>query len=71
MTLRTAPIVHERSKRERKMIGAMRFEGYSSVSQSISELSAISAPSRPLWIAAGSIPLRLAMFDFPPNPLLI
>jgi len=53
------------------MIGAMRFEGYSSVSQSISELSAISAPSRPLWIAAGSIPLRLAMFDFPPNPLLI
>src|SRR4249919_2983235 len=33
--------------------GAMRFEGYSSISQAVSELSAIGAPSRPLWLALG------------------
>jgi len=32
------------------VIGAMQFEGYSSISQTISELSAIGAPTRPLWI---------------------
>jgi hypothetical protein len=35
------------------ILGAIRFEGYSSVSQSVSELSAIGAPSRPLWVALG------------------
>ena len=35
------------------IIGAMQFQGYSSVSQTISELSAIGAPSRPLWLALG------------------
>jgi len=35
------------------IIGAMQFEGYSSISQTISELSAIGAPSRPLWLALG------------------
>ena len=29
---------------------AMRYEGYSSVSQTVSELSAIGAPTRTLWI---------------------
>ena len=28
---------------------AMQWEGYSSVSQTVSELSAIGAPTRPLW----------------------
>jgi hypothetical protein len=32
------------------IIGAMFFDGYSSVSQTVSELSAIGAPSRGLWI---------------------
>ena len=32
------------------IIGAMHFEGYSSVSQTVSELSAIGAPSRALWV---------------------
>jgi hypothetical protein len=32
------------------ILGAMRWEGYSSISQSVSELSAIGAPSRPLLI---------------------
>jgi hypothetical protein len=32
------------------VIGAMQYEGYSSASQTISELSAIGAPSRPLWL---------------------
>jgi hypothetical protein len=35
------------------IIGAIQFEGYSSISQTISELSAIGAPSRPLWIPLG------------------
>ena len=33
------------------VIGAMQYEGYSSTSQTVSELSAIGAPSRPLWVA--------------------
>ena len=37
------------------MIGAIRFEGYSPTSQTVSELSAISAPTRPLWMLLGSV----------------
>ena len=37
------------------MIGAIRFEGYSLISQTISELSAIGAPTRPLWMLLGSV----------------
>ena len=33
--------------------GAMQWEGYSSTSQSVSELSAVGAPSRPMWVALG------------------
>jgi len=36
------------------VIGPIQFEGYSFISQTVSELSAIGAPSRPLWIALGS-----------------
>ena len=32
---------------------AMRLPGYSSVSQTVSELSAVDAPTRPLWVALG------------------
>jgi uncharacterized protein DUF998 len=32
---------------------AMQWEGYSSASQTISELSAIGAPTRPLWVSLG------------------
>ena len=35
------------------VIGAVQFEGYSSVSQTVSELFAIGAPSRPLWLVLG------------------
>jgi hypothetical protein len=35
------------------VIGATVWEGYSSFSQAISELSAIGAPSRPVWIPLG------------------
>ena len=31
----------------------MRYEGYSSASQTVSELSAIGAPTRPLWVLLG------------------
>ena len=37
------------------MIGAIRFEGYSPISQTVSELSAIGAPTRPLWIPLGIV----------------
>lgn len=37
------------------VLGAMQFEGYSSVSRTVSELSAIGAPSRPLWVALGFV----------------
>ena len=33
------------------IIAAMLYEGYSSVSQTVSELSAIDAPTRPLWVS--------------------
>jgi hypothetical protein len=35
------------------VLGAMRYEGYSSISQTVSELSAIGAPTRPLWVSLG------------------
>ena len=37
------------------IIGAMQYDGYSSASQTISELSAIGAPSRPLWVWLGFV----------------
>jgi CubicO group peptidase (beta-lactamase class C family) len=41
----------------------MQWEGYSSASQAISELSAIGAPTRPLWVALGMIyTLLIALF---------
>ena len=33
----------------------MQFEGYSSASQTVSELSAIGAPTRPIWVPLGAI----------------
>ena len=35
------------------VLGAMQWEGYSSISQTVSELFAIGAPSRPLWVLLG------------------
>ena len=35
------------------VVVAMQWEGYNSVSQTISELSAIGAPTRPLWVLLG------------------
>ena len=37
------------------VIAALQFQGYSSVSQTVSELSAIGAPSRPVWAALGIV----------------
>jgi uncharacterized protein DUF998 len=37
------------------MIGAIRFEGYSRMSQVPSELTAIGAPTRPLWMLLGAV----------------
>ena len=37
------------------VVGAMQYPGYSTMSQSVSELSAIGAPSRPLWVALGIV----------------
>jgi len=37
------------------VVGAMLYEGYSSVSQTVSELSALGAPTRPLWVALGVV----------------
>jgi len=34
---------------------AMQWEGYSSASQTISELSAIGAPTRPVWVRLGAV----------------
>jgi hypothetical protein len=45
------------------VLGAVRFEGYSSISQTVSELSAIGAPSRPVWLALG-VPYDLLMIAF-------
>ena len=43
------------------MIGAIRFEGYSRISQTPSELTAIGAPTRSLWMLLGSIYTVLVM----------
>jgi len=45
------------------MITAIRFEGYSFTSQSVSELSAIGAPTRTLWIPLG-ITCQVLMIAF-------
>jgi hypothetical protein len=45
------------------IFGAMRFEGYSLISHTVSELSAIDAPSRPFWISLG-IPYDLLIIAF-------
>lgn len=37
------------------MILVIRYDGYSLVSQTVSELSAIGAPTRPLWMVLGSL----------------
>jgi hypothetical protein len=37
----------------------LRFEGYSYASQTVSELSAIGAPTRSLWVAAGMVYILL------------
>jgi hypothetical protein len=43
----------------------MQYEGYSSVNQTISELSAIDAPTRPLWVPLGIVyTLLIAAFGW-------
>ncbi len=37
------------------IVAPLRYPGYSAFSQTISELSAIGAPSRPLWMALGAV----------------
>jgi hypothetical protein len=37
------------------VIGGLQFPGYDWLSQTVSELSAIGAPSRPLWVALGLV----------------
>lgn len=37
------------------ILGALLYPGYSSVSQTISELSAVGAPTRPLWVALAAV----------------
>jgi hypothetical protein len=37
------------------VVTAMQWEGYSSTSQTISELSAVGAPTRPLWVWLGAV----------------
>ena len=37
------------------VIAAALYEGYSSASQTVSELSAIGAPTRPLWVTLGAV----------------
>ena len=41
------------------VIAPLRYPGYSAFSQTISELSAIDAPSRPLWMALGAVYVAL------------
>jgi hypothetical protein len=45
------------------IVGAVRYEGYSFVSQTVSELSAIGAPTRPLWVLL-AIPYTLLVTAF-------
>jgi acetyl esterase/lipase len=43
----------------------MQWDGYSSTSQTVSELSAVGAPARPLWVLLGSVyALLLAAFGY-------
>lgn len=42
------------------VIVPLRWEGYSSISQTVSELSAIGAPTRPLWVWMGVVYTALA-----------
>ena len=43
----------------------MRWEGYSSAAQTVSELSAIGAPTRPLWVPLGAVyTLLVAVFGW-------
>ena len=37
------------------VLGAMQWESYDTASQTVSELSSISAPSRPLWVLLGTV----------------
>lgn len=37
------------------VIAAMLYEGYNAASQTVSELSAIGAPTRPLWVGLGAV----------------
>jgi hypothetical protein len=37
------------------VIAAMRYPGYDSISQTVSELSAVDAPTRPLWVALAAL----------------
>jgi hypothetical protein len=37
------------------IVAAAQYEGYSSASQTVSELSAIGAPTRPLWVLLGAV----------------
>src|SRR5438046_9732951 len=37
------------------IVAALRYPGYDSVSQTVSELSAIGAPTRNLWVPAGMV----------------
>jgi hypothetical protein len=37
------------------MIATIRYEGYSPITQTVSELSAIGVPTRPLWMVIGSL----------------
>ncbi len=41
------------------VVTPLRYPGYSAFSQTISELSAIDAPSRPLWMALGAVYVTL------------
>ena len=45
------------------IVPAVRWEDYSSASQTVSELSAIGAPARPLWILL-AIPYSLLVIAF-------
>lgn len=37
------------------VVAAMLYEGYSAASQTVSELSAIGAPTRPMWVLLGAV----------------
>ncbi len=41
------------------VIAPFRYPGYSAFAQTISELSAVDAPSRPLWMALGAVYVAL------------